>query len=52
MSKEYWIQCYECAIEDLMEDQDLNHENAELLLQNILDENSRYLDGYLIYDCE
>ena len=33
-----------------MEEHDLNQENAEKLLQNILDENSSYLDGYITYE--
>jgi hypothetical protein len=50
MCKEVWLHAYECAIEDLCEEHDINEENARILLENILNENSSYLDGYITYE--
>jgi len=50
MCKEVWLHAYECAIEDLCEEHDINEENARILLENILDENTGYLDGYVTYE--
>ncbi len=50
MSKEYWIHSYECAVEDLMEEHDIDDEEAEKMLLQLLDENSNYLCGYITYD--
>lgn len=50
MSKEYWIQCYESAIEDLCDEHDIDGEEGEKMLDKLLDENPRYLDGYITYD--
>ena len=49
MSKEYWLHSYECAIENIAEDNDITMEEAEVKLNNILETDSHYLDGYLAY---
>lgn len=50
MCKEIWVQSYEKAIEDIMEELDIEGQEAEKILDQRLDENSHYLDGYLAYD--
>ena len=50
MWKEYWLQCYESAIEDLCDEHDIEGEEAEKMLKKLLDENPNYLDWYLTYD--
>lgn len=52
MSKEYWIQGYEEAIEEIAEDKDISYDEAEVLLDDILEKDPRFLDGYLTYDYE
>ena len=49
MSKEYWIHCYDCAIEDIANDNDISMDDAEVKLIKLLDDDTSYLDGYLSY---
>lgn len=44
MCKEMWILNYECEIENIMEEFDIEADEAELRLQAILDKDSHYLD--------
>ena len=46
MCKEIWVQDYECAIEDLAEEHDVDYEESEKILTKLLDEDPSYLDGY------
>jgi hypothetical protein len=50
MCKEYWIQCYDTALEDLCDEHDIDYDEAEKLLEKLLDENPNYLDNYLTYE--
>lgn len=50
MSKEFWIQAYECALEDIANELDLDFSSAEAVLNEKLKNNPHYLDGYLTYD--
>jgi hypothetical protein len=50
MCKEYWIQAYESAIEDLCDEYDIDSDEAEKRLINLLDENPNYLDNYITYE--
>jgi hypothetical protein len=50
MSKEYWEHCFECAVENLAEEHNIDGEEAEKMLFYLLDENPNYLDGYITYD--
>lgn len=50
MCKEYFIQAYEQAIEDIVWDKDLGYEEAQVILEDILSRDPSYLDGYLTWD--
>ena len=43
MTKEIWIQRYETEIENLAEEHDIECEEAEIMLEKILDKDPRYL---------
>lgn len=47
MSKEYAIECYEKAVEDIMEELDVEGNEAEEVLNQRIDKNTEYLDGYI-----
>jgi hypothetical protein len=47
MSKEFWIMCYEKAVDDLCEEHDIECDEAIAMLENILNENPHYLDNYM-----
>lgn len=49
MGKEVWIHWYECAIEDISYEMDIEMDEAEKILQKRLDDNPNYLDGYGCY---
>jgi hypothetical protein len=49
-AKEYYLMCYENAVEDLCEAHGIEFLEAEEMLLKILDEDPDYLDGYLAYD--
>ncbi len=52
MSKEFWIMCYEKAVEDLCEEHDIDSDAAAIMLENILNENPHYLDNYISMDMD
>jgi len=50
MSKEEWILSYERALDNIAEEHDIDNEDAQIILDKILDDDTHYLDGYLAYD--
>ncbi len=44
--KELWVLAYDCRIEELAEENDLDYDQAEKMLQSFLDEEPGYLDDY------
>ena len=50
MGKEYWLCCYDVAVEDICEENSVDWDEGEKILLNLLDQNPRYLDGYITYD--
>lgn len=50
MCKEYWLHCYEVAIEDLCNEHDIDGEEGEKMLEKLLEEDPHYLDGYITYE--
>ena len=50
MSKEYWLNCFEYCVEDIANERGLEFEEAEKVLEELLDKNPNYLDGYITYD--
>ena len=47
MSKEEWVHSYECAIENIGEELDIEMEEAQKVLDKRLEKDTHYLDGYL-----
>ena len=47
MCKEQWYECFQAAVEDIMEELDIEGEEAEKVLRERLDKDTFYLDGYL-----
>lgn len=47
MIKEYWLMQYERAISNICKHYDIDIDKAIITLENILDENPRYLDDYV-----
>ena len=52
MSKEEWIHSYECAIENIANELDIDMDEAELILDERLEKDTHYLDGYLTFDMD
>lgn len=50
MSKEYWLMCYESAIQDIDDEKDTDYDDAEKILEMKLENDPYYLDGYLSYE--
>lgn len=50
MCKDIWLQWYEMAIEDLAEEHDICSDEAEEMLEKILDKDPNYLNGYYVPD--
>ena len=48
--KEYWLHCFEIAVEDLCKEHNIEWDQAEDMLINKLDKNPKYLDGYCTND--
>lgn len=46
MSKEIWLQSYECAIEDIANQFDIDIDTAQTVLDLVLRSNPNYLDGW------
>ena len=47
MCKELWIAAYEQEIEDLAEEHDLDTQEANKMLDNILEKDPHHLDDYM-----
>lgn len=50
MCKEVWIESYERAIEDLADEINCEFDEAEEILNKLLEKDPSYLDGYLCGD--
>lgn len=46
MCKEMWIANYECEVENIANECDIEYEEAELKLNAMLETNPRYLNDY------
>lgn len=50
MCKDYFELCFDRAIEDIMDEKDVEEEEAESILLQRLEKSSDYLDGYITKD--
>ena len=47
--KEIWLQWFEMAVEDIADEKDISLEDAEKILESILEKDPSYLDGYGVW---
>lgn len=52
MCKELWLMSYEMAKEDIAYSLDINMEEAEKILQENIEKNANFLDGYYAIESE
>lgn len=49
-AKEYWLHCFEIAVEDLCKKHDIEWDKAEEMLIDLLDKDPHYLNRYCTYE--
>lgn len=47
MGKELWLEAYESKVLEMMQRHNMDYEEADELLKIVLENNPRYLDGYM-----